>query len=126
MATFSIEEPGRFLLQTEGESQGGEANLAVGRSVGPAILRTVIQPIVGALVLSLAGAVVAVVVAVRRNRARRMLPAAVAQPAGSWGQGPVAAGWFADPGRRHELRYWDGQRWTEHVSDRGTQGVDAV
>jgi hypothetical protein len=38
----------------------------------------------------------------------------------------VAAGWFADPGRRHELRYWDGQRWTEHVSDRGTQGVDAM
>ena len=126
VATFSIEEPGRFLLQTEGESQGGEANLVVGRSVGPAILRTVTQPIVGALVLSLAGAVLAVVVAVRRNRARRMLPAAVAQPAGSWGQGPVAAGWFADPGRRHELRYWDGQRWTEHVSDRGTQGVDAM
>ena len=70
VATFSIEEPGRFLLQTEGESQGGEANLAVGRSVGPAILRTVTQPIVGALVLSLAGAVVGVVVAVRRNRAR--------------------------------------------------------
>ena len=126
VATFHIEEPGRFLLQTEGESQGGEANLAVGRSVGPAILRTVTQPIVGALVLSLAGAVVAVVVAVRRNRARRMLPAAAAQPAGNWGQGPAAAGWFADPGRRHELRYWDGQRWTEHVSDRGTQGVDAM
>ena len=126
VATFHIEEPGRFLLQTEGESQGGEANLAVGRSVGLAIFRTVTQPIARALVLSLAGAVLAVVVAVRRNRARRMLPAAAAQPAGSWGQGPVAAGWFADPDRRHELRYWDGQRWTEHVSDRGTQGVDAM
>ena len=126
VATFQIEEPGRFLLQTEGESQDVEANLAVGRSVGPAIFGTVTQPIVGALVLLLAGAVLAVVVAVRRNRARRMLPAAAAQPAGSWGQGSVAAGWFADPGRRHELRYWDGQRWTEHVSDRGTQGVDAM
>lgn len=25
--------------------------------------------------------------------------------------------WAPDPFRRHELRYWDGQRWTEHVSD---------
>ncbi|HUQ62195.1 MAG TPA: DUF2510 domain-containing protein [Acidimicrobiales bacterium] len=33
-------------------------------------------------------------------------------------------GWHADPGGRHELRYWDGTAWTEHVSDRGTTGVD--
>ncbi|HKO85810.1 MAG TPA: DUF2510 domain-containing protein, partial [Actinomycetota bacterium] len=32
--------------------------------------------------------------------------------------GWAATGWLADPSRRHELRYWDGQRWTEHVSDR--------
>jgi hypothetical protein len=83
-------------------------------------------PIPGQAEVSLAGAVLAAVVAVRRNRARRMLPAAAAQPAGSWGQGSVAAGWFADPGGRHELRYWDGQRWTGHVSDHGTQGVDAM
>jgi len=29
------------------------------------------------------------------------------------------------PGQ-HELRYWDGQRWTEYVSNRGTQGVDPL
>ncbi len=27
--------------------------------------------------------------------------------------------WSADPSGRHELRYWDGMRWTEHVSDHG-------
>jgi Superinfection immunity protein/Protein of unknown function (DUF2510) len=27
------------------------------------------------------------------------------------------AQWAADPFRRHQLRYWDGQRWTDHVSD---------
>jgi hypothetical protein len=48
------------------------------------------------------------------------------QPVGARGQGIAPAGWFADPGRRHELRYWDGQRWTEHVSDRGIPGVDTV
>jgi uncharacterized protein YxjI len=36
--------------------------------------------------------------------------------------GPV--GWYADPFGRHELRYYDGARWTEHVSDRGQQTID--
>jgi len=126
VATFQIEEPGRFLLQTEGESQGGAANLAVGRSVGPGIFRTVMVAIVGALILVLAGAVLAVVVAVRRNRAGRMLPAPAAEPVAARGPATAPAGWFADPARRHELRYWDGQQWTQHVSDRGTQGIDAM
>jgi uncharacterized RDD family membrane protein YckC len=33
-------------------------------------------------------------------------------------------GWFADPLRRHEFRYWDGASWTEHVSDAGRGSVD--
>jgi hypothetical protein len=36
------------------------------------------------------------------------------------------AGWFPDPGRRHEVRYWNGTRWTEHVADAGSQGVDPI
>lgn len=36
------------------------------------------------------------------------------------------ADWFPDPTRRHDLRFWDGDRWTEHVSSRGLQGVDPV
>jgi hypothetical protein len=126
LGTFRIEEPGRFLLQTEGEPRGGQANVAVGPSVGPAVFRTVILAIAGALVLVLAGAILAAVVAVRRNRARRLLPAPGAQPVATLGQATGPAGWFADPGRRHELRYWDGQRWTEHVSDHGVQGTDPL
>jgi len=38
----------------------------------------------------------------------------------------VAASWLADPSGRHELRYWDGTRWTEHVSDKGVTSVDPV
>ena len=29
------------------------------------------------------------------------------------------AGWYADPGERTWLRYWDGARWTDWISDRG-------
>lgn len=36
---------------------------------------------------------------------------------------PVAA-WYPDPFGRHELRYWDGSRWTPHVTSRGRQGID--
>jgi uncharacterized protein YxjI len=35
------------------------------------------------------------------------------------------AGWFPDPYGRHELRYWTGADWTEHVSSHGRQNVDA-
>ena len=34
------------------------------------------------------------------------------------------AGWLSDPSGRHQMRYWDGETWTEHVSDDGAQGVD--
>jgi hypothetical protein len=29
------------------------------------------------------------------------------------------AGWYPDPLGGHPLRYWDGQHWTDHVSDGG-------
>lgn len=32
----------------------------------------------------------------------------------------VEAGWASDPSGEHELRYWDGERWTDHVSDGGS------
>jgi len=35
-------------------------------------------------------------------------------------------GWFPDPTHRHEMRYWNGTSWTEHVADRGTEAIDAL
>jgi uncharacterized protein YxjI len=32
--------------------------------------------------------------------------------------------WYPDPSGRFEVRYWDGTRWTEHVSTNGVQSVD--
>jgi hypothetical protein len=34
--------------------------------------------------------------------------------------------WLADPTGQHELRYWNGSAWTEHVSDQGTQSTDPL
>jgi hypothetical protein len=36
------------------------------------------------------------------------------------------AHWAADPSGRHEHRYWDGARWTDHVADGGAQTVDPL
>ena len=36
----------------------------------------------------------------------------------------VPAGWYADPSGRFDLRYWDGNAWTEHVSRAGQQYTD--
>ncbi|HVT76068.1 MAG TPA: Ltp family lipoprotein [Acidimicrobiales bacterium] len=35
-------------------------------------------------------------------------------------------GWAPDPSGRHQLRFWDGARWTDHVNDGGVPGVDPV
>ena len=37
----------------------------------------------------------------------------------------VAPGWYPDPYRRFEFRYWDGRLWTQHVSRSGVASVDA-
>jgi len=36
------------------------------------------------------------------------------------------AAWLPDPAGVHELRYWDGAQWTDHVSDAGTPGQDPL
>lgn len=34
------------------------------------------------------------------------------------------AAWHPDPFGRHQMRYWDGAQWTEHVSNQGKQSTD--
>jgi hypothetical protein len=36
------------------------------------------------------------------------------------------ARWHPDPTGRHQLRYWNGTAWTEHVSDRGVTSRDPL
>jgi len=35
-------------------------------------------------------------------------------------------GWYADPTGRYEARYWDGLKWTGHVSHYGATGNDPI
>lgn len=36
----------------------------------------------------------------------------------------AAADWYPDPTARHEFRYFDGEAWTQNVSDAGSASVD--
>ena len=45
------------------------------------------------------------------------LSAVLAAPAGAW---------QPDPSGQHELRWWDGNRWTENVSDGGHPSTDTL
>ena len=40
------------------------------------------------------------------------------------GPGSPAPGWYPDPSRRYQLRFWDGSAWTAHVASGGVAGVD--
>jgi hypothetical protein len=69
-----------------------------------------------------------VLAAILLTIARRTTKPVTGPTAGPWPPGaPFPApppGWYPDPSGRHEHRYWDGARWTEHVSTAGTAGVD--
>lgn len=43
----------------------------------------------------------------------------------SKGVAMAESGWKADPSGEYEVRYWDGSRWTEHVSRDGIQSTDS-
>lgn len=55
-------------------------------------------------------------------------PDATGAPGYGYGGPPsyaaTAAQWAADPYRRYELRYFDGVRWTDHVSTNGSTSID--
>lgn len=38
----------------------------------------------------------------------------------------TTAAWYPDPLNWHQLRYWDGDKWTDHVADDGTTTVDPM
>ena len=48
--------------------------------------------------------------------------------AGSGSNAPTRQppGWLPDPTGRHQFRYWDATRWSEHVSDNSVQSVDPL
>jgi putative membrane protein len=45
---------------------------------------------------------------------------------GATGSATAPAGWYPDPTAVHQLRYWDGRIWTEHVHDHEVASVDPL
>ena len=75
------------------------------------------------IVLVVFGAPAAIVIAVVMGASRRRQ----SSPAAWTGPAPTTPpGWHPDPASRHEFRWWDGNRWTESVSDQGLTGTDPV
>lgn len=77
------------------------------------------------------GVAVAYLVGVRPKVAvAQQSPMLVSPPPPTPRPGPATvrrpADWLPDPTRRHELRWWDGTSWTEHVSDAGEPGRDGL
>jgi Protein of unknown function (DUF2510) len=62
------------------------------------------------------------------KRRQRTGPVPVPQPAAVTpafvSSGPAA--WFPDPYGRHELRWWDGANWTNHVQNQGAPGTGSA
>jgi uncharacterized membrane protein len=75
------------------------------------------QFLIGTILMSLGGLLVlAGVVALGFRRRPSASPTQVANQAPSHPAPLPAAGWYQDPADRGAMRWWDGQRWTEHTS----------
>ena len=54
------------------------------------------------------------------------VPPAPPAPVAQYPAPPAPPVWHRDPTGRHELRYWDGVSWTEHVTTAGVQSTDQL
>jgi hypothetical protein len=124
MQSFHIDTPGTYQLDVVGpppsvattRPYSSGANVAVGQGTGGPAIRVLALTVPAALILFGGAVALTAVVAARRHRASHPLPTPTPWTATA-GYGAAPAGWFPDPGRDHQLRYWDGQTWTEHVAD---------
>jgi len=62
----------------------------------------------------------------READARPAETAAIAAAPVARQSAPTPPGWFPDPSGKHQHRYFDGTRWTEHVATNGDQPVDPM
>ncbi len=97
--TFAADEPGAYQVSATGDTGSG---IAVGRGVGRGLVGAILGSLAIGTITVLAGAVLAIVVGVRRSGSRRALMPTPAfggwnppQPPG-WG-GPPAQGWGGPP-----------------------------
>jgi len=84
--------------------------------------------VAGQVVLIVAAALGALtVVAVSRRQAIAVSALGLGTgDGGDWVRRRAPAAWLDDPTGRADLRWWDGEVWTEHVSRGGVQGTDPL
>lgn len=111
VAGFYIRDPGLYMLNVGDPADSRVTGVAIGRGPEPAMTVRMLLEIGAAFVLLMAAMVTGLITLLRRPSQLRLDPARI-------------AGWRPDPSRRHLYRYWDGRRWTEHVSDPGVFGID--
>jgi hypothetical protein len=111
VAVFTIDDPGLYLLNVDDPTDFRISGVAIGREPEPAMAVPMVLGLGAAFVLLLAALATGLITLLRRQSQSRLDPARI-------------AGWRPDPSRRHLYRYWDGRRWTEHVSDPGVFGID--
>lgn len=111
VAVFTIDDPGLYMLNVDDPTDSRISGVAIGREPEPAMAVRMLLGFAAAFVLLVAAMVTGLITLVRRPSQYRLDPARI-------------AGWRPDPSGRHLYRYWDGRRWTEHVSDPGVFGID--
>lgn len=89
---------------------------AIGATLGAIIGNTKGRAQDGALLGLFLGLIGVIIVAA--------LPAKPASGPGAYRPGTSIVGWHADPTGRHQLRYFDGQRWWDDVLDNSVPGKD--
>ncbi|MFL5821712.1 MAG: DUF2510 domain-containing protein [Solirubrobacteraceae bacterium] len=120
--TFVAARRGRYRIAASGPAVR-DLNVVVGPPLGRSLFRTITGALGGFGLLflgPLAGGVIALITAGRR---RRFDHEAAMAASGAPTSAPDAAatplppgGWYPDPSGQARLRWWDGQRWTEHTS----------